>query len=181
MRKFEERGLGIDFKEGITFKDIEEERDLYTLDQKRIEKKFNSKKAPNFRLFANYLNKKYIEGFMELDKKEIMKDLKISMGTINLYLCELNRFEKFQPIRWISINGKKDFIEVAGKDFRNSHNWIKKNLKGSISKTARVYQTTEKVKFLEEEKALKEFRKKQMVKLLNLKKHKKREDESQMS
>lgn len=142
--------------DGITREDIEEESNLYTRDQKRIEKKYNSKAYPNFRLTAEYLIRKYLDKVWELNKKEVCKDLHIQMGTLDKYLSELNRYERFQPMRWISVQNKKNFIEVAGINFRNSNIWIKKNFKGTISRTARVYQTKEKVKLAEEEKAYKE-------------------------
>ena len=152
-----DKGMGVDFRDGITREDVIFEQDLYTKDQKRILKKYNSKKRPNFRLAAEYLRGKYVAGALELDKKQICKDLKMKMGTLNLYLSELNRFEKFQPMRWISVQGKKDFIEVAGFDFKNSHKWVKKNIKGSISRTARVYQTKEKVRLIEEQQAYESY------------------------
>ena len=153
-KEFEEKGLGVDFRDGITDKDIERERDIYVKDQKRINKKYNSKRFPNFRLTAEYLIRKYLDRQYKLSKKQICRDLKMQMGTINSYLSELNRFEKFQPMRWISIGGKKNWIEVAGIDFRNSNKWIKKNFKGFVSRTARTLQTKEKVRLAEEMKAV---------------------------
>jgi hypothetical protein len=157
--------LGVNFKDGLSYSDLDEEQSIYEKDQRRIDKKYNSKKFPNFRLTAEYLIRKYLDREYQLDKKDVLKDLKISMDTLNVYLSELNRFEKFQPMRWISILGKKDFIEVAGIDFRNSNNWTKKNFKGLISRTTRILQTKEKIKITEENKALQEAKKKIKVKV----------------
>ena len=162
-KEFQEKGMGIDFRDGITFNDVERERDIYSRDQRRLNNKYNSKKFPNFRLTGEYLIGKYLERKYQLSKKVVCKDLKISMATLNLYLSGLNRFEKFQPMRWIAIEGKKNWIEVAGVDFRNSNKWIKKNMKGSISRTARVYQTKEKIRLAEEMKALEKIRQEQKV------------------
>ena len=138
--------LGIDFQEGITHKDLDEEQSIYEKDQKRIDRKYNSKKFPNFRLTGEYLIRKYLDREFQLDKKKIIKDLHITIDSLNGYLSELNRYERFQPMRWISVSGKKDWIEVAGSDFRNSTKWIKKNFKGLVSRTTRVFQTKEKVR-----------------------------------
>jgi len=164
-KEFQEKGLGVDFRDGINYEDIERERDIYSRDQKRIENKYNSKRFPNFRLTAEYLIGKYLDRKYQLSKKVICKDLKMKMGTIDNYLSELNRFEKFQPMRWISIEGKKDWIEVAGIDFRNSNKWIKKNFKGFVSRTARVLQTKEKVRLAEEMKASEKMRQEQKIKI----------------
>jgi len=156
--------LGVNFRDGLTYNDLDEEQSIYEKDQKRINKKYNSKKFPNFRLTAEYLIRKYLDREYILDKNDIIRDLKISMGTLNIYLSELNRFEKFQPMRWISVKKKKDFIEVAGIDFKNSTDWIKKNFKGLISRTTRILQTKEKIKIAEENKALQERKKKVIIK-----------------
>ncbi len=167
-KKFEGKGLGVYFENEVTWnRKLDAVWGILGGDQKRIEKKYNSKRFPNFRLTVEYLKQKYISGFYRLSKKKICRDLKISMGTLNLYLLELNRFEKFQPMRWISIEGRKNWIEVAGFDFRNSNKWIKKNFKGFISRTARVLQTKGKVRLAEEEKALKEMKKKQKLNIKN--------------
>lgn len=156
--------LGVNFRDGLSYNDLDEEQSIYEKDQRRINKKYDSKKFPNFRLTAEYLIRKYLDREYTLDKKNIVKDLKINMGTLDSYLSELNRFEKFQPMRWISVRKKKDFIEVAGIDFKNSTDWIKKNFKGLISRTTRILQTKEKVKIAEENKALQERKKKIIVK-----------------
>jgi len=154
-----ETELGVDFRDGITDEDVEKERDIYTKDQKRIDKKYNNKKHPGFKLVAEYLNTKFIHGEHELDKNQICEDLEIDMGTLNLYLGELGRYEKF-PLRWIGIYGKKDFIQESTANFKNSIKWIKANWKSTVSRTARVFQTKQKVQLKEEEEALKEFMKK---------------------
>jgi len=166
-KEFQEKGLGVDFRDGVTYEDIERERDIYVKDQERINKKYNSKRFPNFRLSGEYLIGKYLERKYQLSKKVICKDLKMKMGTLNIYLSELNRFEKFQPMRWIAIEGKKDWVEVAGIDFRNSNKWIKKNFKGFVSRTARVLQTKEKIRLAEEIKALERMRQEQKIKISN--------------
>jgi len=158
--------FGLDFRDGITSKDVERERDIYVRDQLRIDKKYNSKRKPILKLTAEYLKQKWIRGEVKLDKKIICKDMKIKMGVLNKYLSELNRYEKFQPMRWISSADKKDFIELAGIDFRNSYKWLGRNLKGSISRTSRIYQTKQKVKLEEENKIVEEIKKKQRVKLI---------------
>ncbi len=170
-KDFDGKGLGVNLREGISYDDLEEEQNIYNKDQRRLDRKFNSVKYPNFKLTAEYLTRKTYSGVFKLDKKIICEELKIAMHTLNLFLSELNRFEKFQPMRWISISGEKDFIEVAGVDFKNSNKWIKRNYKGLISRTTRTLQTKEKVKIKEEEIQLQEFRKRQIkkIKIKNIK------------
>jgi hypothetical protein len=158
-------GLGVNFRDGLSYSDLDEEQSIYEKDQKRINKKYDSKRFPNFRLTAEYLIRKYLDREYLLNKINIIKDLKISMCALDGYLSELNRFERFQPMRWIAVSGKKGFIEVAGVNFSNSTKWIKKNFKGLISRTTRILQTKEKVKIVEENKSLQERKKKIEVKV----------------
>jgi len=142
-----------------TYQDIEDRRSIAGKDQRRIDKKYNSKRFPNLKRTADYLRKKYLDGNFELDKKEICNDLKISMGTLNIYLCELNRYIKFQPMRWISLSGKKDWIQVAGSDFDNSIGYFKRTTKGITSRITRFTQTREKIQEIQDRKSLEEFEK----------------------
>ena len=96
------------------------------------------------------------------------------MSNLNSYLSQLNRFEKFQPMRWICVYGKKDFIEVAGRDFKNSNKWIYGNTKGLISRTTRVLQTKEKLRTIEGEKELEKYRRKKSIQIKKVMKKKNR-------
>ena len=160
-----DKRIQADFRDGITIADYEKERDIYTRDQKRISNRYNSKTNPTFRLIAEYLREKFVKGIFQLDKEDISEELNVPMGTLNVYLSDLNRFEKLGPARWISVQGKVGIIEAAGANSSNSNKWIKKNWKSSVSRTARIYQTKTRAKFIEEEKELQEFKNRQNKKI----------------
>jgi len=158
------------FREDFDKENIFEDEELAEIsfkDQLRIHKKFNSKENPKFKLTWEYL-KNHMEK-CPLDKKKIIKDLKINKQTLELYLCELNRYIKTKSVRWFHVPGKKDFIETAGFNQLHDVKIIKERTKKQTSEILRTAQTSHIIKYNEELKSLQE-RKKEIENVLYNKK-----------
>ena len=89
-------------------------------------------------------------------KKKICKDLKVLKGTLDIYLCELNRYIKTQSIRWFHSPGHKGFIQTAGFSPIDDVRVLKGRTKRTISEVTRTGQTRHIVKIKEEMKSLEE-------------------------
>lgn len=131
-----------------------EEKEISYKDQLRIHKKFNSKKNPQFKLVWEYLINNINE--CPIGKKKICKDLKVLKGTLDIYLCELNRYIKTQSIRWFHSPGHKGFIQTAGFSPIDDVRVLKGRTKRTISEVTRTGQTRHIVKIKEEMKSLEE-------------------------
>lgn len=129
-----------------------EEKEISYKDQLRIHKKFNSKKNPQFKLVWEYLKAHTEE--CPIDKKKICKRLKVNKDTLNIYLCELNRYVKTRGIRWFHTPGKKDFIQTAGFNPRDDVRVLRGRTKKIISEVTRTEQTRHVIKIKEEFESL---------------------------
>jgi hypothetical protein len=135
-----------------------EERETSFKDQLRIHKKFNSIKEKKFKLTWEYLKNHMEES--PIDKKKIVRELNIPSATVNVYLCELNRYIKTQNIRWFAVPNQKDFIEPAGFNPFHDTKVLKQRTKRTISEITRTEQTRHIIKHKEELRAIEEKKKK---------------------
>jgi len=148
----------------VSYFDDDRTKQIELKDQQRLHKKFNSKKFPNFRLTWEYLIMNLDKG--KLDKNKIQKDLKLCEGTLNTYLCELNRYYKTRGVRWIH-SKEKGFIEPAGFDIINSQKVIKSRIKKTSSQIIRDVQTESIIRTKEEITALEKLKKKVKINVMS--------------
>ncbi len=114
--------------------EYERANDYISIKERKIRKLFNDKKS-NLRRLADFLYIKLYE-FPMVDKKEVSKKLKMSVGSMAINISKLNFYSQY-PLTIIPVYRKKDFIQAITKNEEDAGDWERRKFRtiASMDKT----------------------------------------------